>query len=125
MCEVSPAEFPSVINLDNCGDCSRSAELYSASRRVNEVALVGDVDNDGIDDIDDNCPTVPGLSQDDLDTDGEGDLCDDDDDGEEGLAHRRLNAAPAGSLSLPLRQDLQRRAGLQLSAQSDTLDDGI
>ena len=39
-----------------------------------------DTDEDGVVDGDDNCPTDPNTDQKDLDTDGRGDVCDDDDD---------------------------------------------
>ncbi len=49
---------------------------------VNLVVVVTgeDLDNDGIPDGDDNCPTTANADQADYDQDGEGDVCDDDDD---------------------------------------------
>ena len=41
-----------------------------------------DSDGDGIDDLLDNCPTIPNEDQADFDLDGAGDVCDDDDDGD-------------------------------------------
>ncbi len=44
---------------------------------------IGDRDEDGISDVDDNCPTTPNPDQADLDEDGIGDVCDDDIDGDD------------------------------------------
>ena len=41
-----------------------------------------DRDDDGVLDVDDNCPDEPNPDQDDLDSDGIGDICDDDRDGD-------------------------------------------
>ena len=41
---------------------------------------MGDADNDGIPDTQDNCPTIPNADQLNNDTDNQGDACDDDDD---------------------------------------------
>lgn len=51
--------------------------------RVNvEAEFVTDRDNDGVLDTTDNCPTVSNADQADLDNDGQGDLCDEDIDGD-------------------------------------------
>ena len=42
----------------------------------------GDLDDDGVPDIDDNCPEAHNPGQQDLDGDGEGDDCDEDIDGD-------------------------------------------
>ena len=44
------------------------------------VSQVSDTDNDAVDDITDNCPSVVNPDQIDSDEDGLGDECDDDDD---------------------------------------------
>lgn len=51
---------------------------------VAEVVLCpeDDLDCDGIPDQDDNCPQVPNELQEDFDDDSQGDVCDDDDDGD-------------------------------------------
>lgn len=41
---------------------------------------VADMDGDGVLDISDNCPTIPNADQEDADSDGDGNVCDPDDD---------------------------------------------
>lgn len=50
--------------------------------RASVLALSGDTDNDGIANEDDNCPLVRNVGQLDTDSDGIGDLCDNDSDGD-------------------------------------------
>jgi hypothetical protein len=47
-----------------------------------EDGPLGDLDEDGIVNQDDNCVTTPNTDQDDMDSDGMGDVCDDDVDGD-------------------------------------------
>ena len=63
---------------------SFSFVLYDGKENSNEsvISLIfaTDEDGDGIDDVADNCPSVPNSEQQDFDGDGFGDVCDDDDD---------------------------------------------
>jgi hypothetical protein len=56
--------------------CSSECSLNSLDN------LILDGDNDGVDDIDDNCPFADNEDQLDTDGDGDGDVCDEDDDGD-------------------------------------------
>ncbi len=59
--------------------------LYYVDNGRNQVVRidpVSDVDEDGVSDDVDNCPTHANPRQDDLDVDGLGDICDSDDDGD-------------------------------------------
>ena len=49
---------------------------------VDNCVVVTDSDDDGVDDVNDNCPDTANADQTDSDGDGAGDACDDDDDGD-------------------------------------------
>lgn len=79
-------QFPDAINggfdIDTFFGWVTSTEgLASANIVVPDFGSTPeDSDNDGVLDIDDNCPNVPNADQADTDTDGAGDACDTDDD---------------------------------------------
>jgi hypothetical protein len=72
-----------------------------------ECPQSSDSDNDGVEDADDNCPSVANANQTDTDNDGTGDACDNDDDGD-GVADASDNC--------PLTQN---------ASQTDTDNDGL
>ena len=59
------------INLQSTGQDSPFVWLFES-----------DADDDGVADVSDNCPDQQNAGQEDLDDDGRGDVCDDDDDGD-------------------------------------------
>lgn len=79
-----------------------------------------DADNDGVEDADDNCPTVANASQTDTDNDGSGDACDTDDDGD-GVADATDNC-PLTSNANQLDTD---NDGIGNACDSDDDNDGI
>lgn len=74
-------------DADSYGDACDSCPLVYDDRRDLDEDGLGDacdvdLDGDGVDNEDDNCPWVPNANQADLDDDGVGDGCDDDLDGD-------------------------------------------
>lgn len=71
------------IGVFDAGYCSFVSGTRGYTISVEGVsACTQDADNDGIEDANDNCPTVANASQTDTDNDGIGDACDTDDDGD-------------------------------------------
>ena len=76
------------VDVDDDGDGTpdRTRDLEDCTGEL-ACERFGDRDGDGVPDGDDNCPDVDNPRQRDLDGDGAGDVCDDDDDGD-GVADR-------------------------------------
>jgi hypothetical protein len=76
-------ESSEVPNLNWCSS-SQGGTAKLPGRFVSLTVTPDCVDSDGdlLCDVDDNCPNSPNPTQDDLDADGAGDACDDDDDGD-------------------------------------------
>ena len=67
--------------ISSAGIC-QSISCFSGCMETSLSHLVLDGDNDGVDDVDDNCPFADNEDQLDTDGDGQGDVCDEDDDGD-------------------------------------------
>ncbi len=68
------------------------------------TTMSSDIDEDGIENNNDNCPNIANAQQDDLDSDGRGDACDDDMDGD-GFSNElelESNTDPLNSNSTPI-----------------------
>ena len=70
--------------ISSSSSSSNGTNIFSVLSRTQShiqcIIIVIDTDGDGVHDDLDNCPTVPNCNQENHDTDGEGDLCDTDDD---------------------------------------------
>ena len=76
-------EFGCIQNQEEEWQCPEEARQTSEGQAID--ALAADSDLDGFPDIDDNCPIDDNPSQNDLDQDNIGDLCDPDQDGDGAL----------------------------------------
>lgn len=74
--EVVPGQTNTIkLAIADAGDESWDSNVFIETGSFT-IALL-DSDDDGIIDVEDNCPTVPNPNQDDYDNDGFGDACDD------------------------------------------------
>jgi len=67
------------------GKCEKATEASQGKTKnphCDTEPPITDTDSDGIPDVEDNCPNVSNVNQEDLDGDGIGDVCDDDRDGD-------------------------------------------
>jgi hypothetical protein len=69
---------PRHVVIDHNMEIIYSSNNSPSVQFINEALLTVnvDIDEDGINDLDDNCPTVSNVAQDDIDSDGLGDACD-------------------------------------------------
>lgn len=65
--------------------------LFSSASIFSQSAFADDVDSDGVDDIIDNCLLIANIDQVDFDSDGFGDACDDDKDGDGFTSNNDIN----------------------------------
>jgi hypothetical protein len=72
---VDPNDLEQCV-ADAFAQCISSHDWNWAHPELCDDSIDNDSDNDGVDDLSDNCPSVPNPTQDDRDDDGEGDACD-------------------------------------------------
>ena len=76
------AELPPVGELQERGARASGDDPRSPSEQAEQAAAAADFDEDGVVNVDDNCPQATNPDQADLDADGLGDACDADGDGD-------------------------------------------
>ena len=65
---------------DVCDDGNPNTAMDTITMNCMCIGTLIDIDDDGITDAEDNCPSIPNTDQADFDGDGMGDVCDEDDD---------------------------------------------
>ena len=83
----------------------------------------GDINNDGVADVIDNCPMTPNPDQADFDQDTMGDLCDDDDDND-GLDDG-MDVCPFTAVGAAIDADGRPLGDIDLDCDTDLVDFGL
>jgi hypothetical protein len=100
----------SVVGPNEEGFATVSAEAFDVAGNSGtasvQVIITDDLDDDGVPDVDDNCPGRSNAAQTDTDDDGSGDVCDDDDgDGQIDVDEIACGSDPLDPASLSVDTD--------------------